>query len=358
MTTIMEVARAAGVSKSTVSRVLNGVPVSEETRRRVEAAIEALNFKPNAQARGLSLRRSHLVGVVVPEIARIFYGEVLEGIESALAETGFEMIVCSTRNRQGRELSLTRLLWSKRVDGLILVTPREFSPRALKALKGEIPVVLVDGTSDSFSSISVDNFAGGFMATEHLLRLGHRRIGLILGPDTQESHQRLRGYKKALEEYHCRFSPELVRSGDYLFASGFAAMEELLALPERPTAVFATSDLMAIGALKAAEAHGIKIPEELALVGFDDIEAARWTSPALTTIRQPLRQLGEMGGRTVIKAIAGKEDQTKITLGCTLVVRESCGASRRRMETTPKMGVFPLEKEDPDGGDAGDGVKD
>ncbi|NLG83166.1 MAG: LacI family transcriptional regulator [Firmicutes bacterium] len=332
MTTIMEVARAAGVSKSTVSRVLNGVPVSEEARRRVEAAIAALNFKPNAQARGLSLRRSHLIGVVVPEIARIFYGEVLEGIESALAETGFEMIVCSTRNRQGREWGLTKLLWSKRVDGLILVTPREFSPQALKSLKGEFPVVLVDGTSDSFSSISVDNFAGGFMATEHLLRLGHRRIGLILGPDTRESDQRLRGYKKALADYDCRFVPELIRSGDYLFDSGFTAMEELLALPERPTAVFAASDLMAIGALKAAEAHGIKVPEDLALVGFDDIEAARWTSPALTTIRQPLRQLGEIGGRTIVKAITKKNDPTKITLGCTLVVRESCGAFRRRME--------------------------
>ena len=341
MTTIMEVARAAGVSKSTVSRVLNGVPVSEEARRRVEAAINALNFNPNAQARGLSLRRNHLVGVVVPEIARIFYGEVLEGIESAVAETGFDMIVCSTRNRRGRELSLTKLLWSKRVDGLVLVTPREFSPRRLRVLEGEIPVVLVDGVSDSFSSISVDNFAGGFIATEHLLKLGHRRIGLILGPLTKESQERLRGYRSALEKYGCPFSPELIRTGDYLFTSGRRAMEELLALSERPTAVFATSDLMAIGALKAAETHGVRIPEEMALVGFDDIEAAQWTSPTLTTVRQPLRQLGEIGGRTIVKAIMGKSEQTRISLGCTLVIRESCGASGRRMVPTTKIGEAP-----------------
>mgnify|MGYP005839761069 CR=1 FL=1 len=341
MTTILEVARAAGVSKSTVSRVLNGVPVSEEARRRVEAAIKALNFNPNAQARGLSLRRNHLVGVVVPEIARIFYGEVLEGIESALAETGFDMIVCSTRNRRGRELSLTKLLWSKRVDGLILVTPREFSPKRLRALKGEIPIVLVDGVSDSFSSISVDNFAGGFIATEHLLKLGHRRIGLILGPATKESQERLRGYRKALEAYGCPFVPELIRTGDYLFASGLRAMEELLALAERPTAVFATSDLMAIGALKAAGAHGVKVPEEMALVGFDDIEAAQWTSPTLTTVRQPLRQLGEIGGRTIVKAITERSEQTRISLGCTLVIRESCGASGRRMVPTRKISEAP-----------------
>lgn len=331
MATIVEVAHRAGVSKSTVSRVLNGVPVSAGARMRVETAIKQMDYKPDAQARGLSLRRTDLVGVVVPEIARMFYGPILEGIETALAETGFEMILCSTRNRRGKELSLTKLLRGKRVDGLILVTPRELPQHGRREMQGELPIVLVDGTSEQFSSISVDNYAGGFAATGHLLGLGHRRIAMIAGPDTRECFERVRGYRDALAGYGVAFDPGLLRPGDYLFASGFKALAELLALPAPPTAVFAASDPMAVGALKCLEQQGLSVPGDVALVGFDDIEAARWTSPALTTIRQPLRELGESGGRAIVGMIAKKESSlSKTLLGCELVIRESCGARALR----------------------------
>lgn len=326
--TINEVARLAGVSKSTVSRVLNGVPVSNEARLRVETAIKQLDFKPNAQARGLSLRRSDLVGVVVPEISRLFYGEILEGISAALTEMGFEMVLCATCNQRGRETILTKLLSSKRVDGLLLVTPRELNWRP-NDLHGDLPVVLVDGTSDRFSSFCVDNFRAGRAATEHLARLGHRRIGVLAGLDTPECRQRLDGYRLALSEHGCPYDRELVRSGDYLFESGVRGMNELLSLRQPPTAVFAASDLMAVGALKAIQGRGLRVPEDIALVGFDDIEAARWTTPTLTTMRQPLRQLGELGGHKIARLIMGRESEiTRTTLGCELVIRESCGAGR------------------------------
>ena len=296
--TIKDVAEQAGVAKSTVSRVFNGASVSQETRRRVEAVVQQLNFKPNAQARGLSLRRSHLIGVVVPEIARPFYGEILVGIESALTADGYDMVLCSTNNSKGRELALTKLLGGKRVDGLIIVTPRSISFGKLKQLQNdrEMPVVLVDGSSTKFSSVSVDSYTGSYLATEHLLRLGHRRVGLIAGLETEECRERVRGYAEALKKYGCPFVHDLVRPGDYLFTSGGRAMAELLDLAEPPTAVFATSDLMAIGALKTLESRGIAVPGDIALVGFDDIEAAQWTTPTLTTVRQPMRRLGELGG--------------------------------------------------------------
>ncbi|MGE5528149.1 MAG: LacI family DNA-binding transcriptional regulator [Patescibacteria group bacterium] len=326
MATIFEVARLAGVSKSTVSRVLNGGPVSDGARLRVQAAIRQLRFKPNAQARGLSLRRNHLVGVVVPEIGRLFYGAILEGISAALTELGFEMILCSTRNQKGRETALTKLLSSKRVDGLLLVTPREINWRP-NDLPGELPVVVVDGESVRFSSFCADNFGGGYAAAGHLIRLGHRRIGVLAGLDTVECRQRLDGYRQALREHDCPYERELIRSGDYLFESGVRGMNELLALRQPPTAVFATSDLMAVGALKALQGRGLRVPEDMALIGFDDIEAAQWTTPTLSTVRQPLRQLGELGARKVARQIMGREPElTRTTLGCELVVRESCGA--------------------------------
>lgn len=324
-----EVAERAGVAKSTVSRVLNGASASLETKRRVEAVVKQLNFRPNAQARGLSLRRSHLIGVVVPEIARPFYGEILAGIESALAAEGYDMVLCSTNNSKGRELILTKLLGGKRVDGLIVVTPRDISSGRIKQLQNDrdFPVVLVDGSSARYSSVSVDSFAGAYAATEHLLRLGHRRVGLIAGLETEECRERVRGYTEALKKFGCPFDRDLLRPGDYLFESGGRAMAELLSLPEPPTAVFAASDLMAIGALKTLEGRGLAVPGDIALVGFDDIEAARWTTPTLTTVRQPMRRLGELGGAKIIRLVTGREPElTRTQLGCELVIRESCGA--------------------------------
>lgn len=327
MATISDVAFEAKVSKATVSRVLNNYDeVSEEMRARVLRAMRKLNFQPNAQARSLSLKRSNLIGVIVPEIRRPFYGEIVDGIEETLSNAGYHLVVCSTHNRPGNELSTARLLRERRVDGLLVVTPREYDPGVWHDLLAEsFPLTMIDGgVPAEISSVVVDNYEGSLAATRHLIRLGHRRIAILTGLDTPECRERVRGYRDALAEAAIAFDPALLVQGDYLEASGALAMERLLALPERPTAVFATSDLMAIGALQTLRRSGLNVPAQMSLVGFDDIEPARWVSPSLTTVRQPLRQMGEIGARKLLKILSGEEPEvTRIVLRCELIGRES-----------------------------------
>lgn len=327
LATIIDVAVEAKVSKATVSRVLNNnEEVSEEMRSRVLRAMRKLNFQPNAQARSLSLKRSNLVGAIIPEIRRPFYGEIIDGVEETLANAGYHLVICSTHNRPGNEVNSARLLRERRADGLLVVTPREYDPNVWHDLLAEnFPLMMIDGgVSADVSSVVVDNYEGSLAATRHLVGLGHRRIGILTGLNTPECRERLRGYREALDEAGISFDPALLVSGDYLEASGATAMERLLELSGRPTAVFATSDLMAIGALQTLRRHGLSVPGDISLAGFDDIEPARWLSPSLTTVKQPLRQMGEIGARKLLKILSGEEPEvTRIVLRCELVVRES-----------------------------------
>lgn len=327
MANISDVAREAGVSKSTVSRVINcNNIVSEEMRVRVTRAMKKLDFQPNAQARSLSLKRNNFIGVIVPEIRRPFYGEIIDGIEETLVNAGYYLALCSTHNQPGHELNLARLMRERRVDGLIIVTPRELDSKTLQNLAAEkFPVTLIDGTAKALvSSVIIDNYEGARTAVRHLIKLGHRRIGLIAGLDTPECRERLRGYREALETANIAFDPSLVVRGDYLEESGASATEKLLSLHGRPSAVFATSDLMAIGALRTMRSYGLQVPDDISLVGFDDIEPARWVSPMLTTIRQPLRQMGEIGAKKMLKILNGEEPEiTRIVLSGELIERES-----------------------------------
>lgn len=331
MPTISDVAREAQVSKATVSRVLNNYEVSPELKGKVVRAMRKLDFQPNAQARSLSLKRSNLIGVIVPEIRRPFYGEIVAGIEETLAGAGYHLVLCSTQNRPGHEVNIARLLRERRVDGLLVVTPREYDPEIWRGLEARnFPLTMIDGSvSPGVSTVMVDNYEGSLAAARHLVELGHRRVAFIAGQDTPECRERLRGYREALTGAGLPFDPQLAVSGDYLEASGAAAMARLLELEERPTAVFATSDLMAIGALQTLRRAGLSVPEDISLVGFDDIEPSRWISPALTTVRQPLRQMGEIGARKILKVLSGEEpDVTRIVLHCDLIIRESSGPAR------------------------------
>lgn len=336
MANISDVAREAGVSKATVSRVINGNSVvSEEMRMRVTRAMKRLNFQPNAQARSLSLKKSNFIGVIVPEIRRPFYGEIIDGIEETLVNAGYYLALCSTHNRPGHELNLARLMRERRVDGLIIVTPRELDSKTMQDLADEkFPVTLIDGTAKALvSSVIIDNYEGARVAVRHLIKLGHKRIGLIAGLDTPECRERLRGYRETLEAANIAFDPALVVRGDYLEESGASAMEQLLKLHEPPSAVFATSDLMAIGALSAIRNHDLQVPDDIALVGFDDIEPARWVTPSLTTVRQPLRQMGEIGAKKMLKILNGEEPEiTRIVLSCKLIERESTAPPLRKYQ--------------------------
>jgi DNA-binding LacI/PurR family transcriptional regulator len=331
--TISDVAKKASVSKSTVSRVLNGIPVKEENRQKVLNAMQALGYQPNAQARSLTLGKTDVVGVLVPNMDGPFYGSILEGCQQALWSHGLYMIVRSTHHDRGSEPNLVKLLWEKRVDGLIIFTPREIKERPMQALVKDLvasnfPLVVADGELDSLSisGVWIDNFEGGYKATKHLINLEHQKIGILLGPDdSPESKLRLNGYKRALKDHALPFDQELVASaGDYRSGSAQRIFSQLV--DAGATAIFACSDELAYGVMEACKERGISIPQDLSLIGYDDVPFARLTTPKLTTVAQPLGQLGQVAAGRIARMISGEEREvTQITLPTKLVVRETTG---------------------------------
>lgn len=333
MANISDVAKKARVSTATVSRVLNGANVQPETKGRVLAAMKALDYRPNAQARSLTSGKTHVVGVLVPDMHGPFYGTILDGCQQTLLSYGYNMLVCSTYHKRGNEWTFAKLLWEKRVDGLLILTPREIRDKPMQELlrdasKDGFPIVVADGEVDyaNLAGVWIDNFKGGYKATEHLLALGHRRIGLLLGkPGAKETMERYSGYKRAIKDHGGEFDPELVvYAGAYGIEDAAKVTPRLL--QQKPTAIFATADDLAVGVLEVTRALGLVIPRDLSLIGYDDVMYARLLTPRLTTIQQPLRQLGEVGAGKLVKMITGEEPHvTQTILPIELVVRESTG---------------------------------
>lgn len=326
MPTIADVAKLANVSKATVSRVLNSLPVSEQTHQRVITAIKSLNYRPNAHARSLTLRRTNLIGVVGPFMGGLFYGELLTGIISVMSGTDNFVTVYGTENTVNEETIIHRLLTEQRVDGLIVMTPRIVKNDIFKSFKS-FPIVVVDGALDYVPSVVADNYEGSKSAVEYLIRLGHQHIAMITGPmSSKESIERHRGYRDALQGGGLPFREAYVRAANYDVETGRQAMEELLGLNPRPTAVFAANDLTAIGAMELLKAKNISIPDEVAVIGFDDTILAARVTPALTTVRQPIFEMGRVTARRLLDSISKAETYpTRTILQCELVVRESCG---------------------------------
>lgn len=327
MATINEVAKRAGVSKATVSRVLNNRPVSSETQAKVLKAMRELKYQPNAQARGLSLRQAKIIGLIAPDLRGDFYGPVILGIEEVLQRNDFNLIVSRA---QSKEYRLAKMLKEKKVDGLIIATPRRIGEKGILALKKDnFPVVVIDGNvGEQVSSVEVDSYQGAFQATEHLIKLGHTRIGVISSPyGFKESRDRLRGYQDALKQYGLAYEEGLVREGDYTMASGEREIDQFLAFESRPTAIFAFNDLMAIGVIHGLFKKGLSVPKDMAVVGFDDSEVAKVFYPPLTTVRQPIKEMGAVAARKMLAILSGEETAiTHIILQTSLVVRASCGA--------------------------------
>ena len=334
MATIADVAKMANVSKATVSRVINDLPVSVQTHRKVTAAMKKLNYRPNAQARSLTLGRTNLVGVVGPFTGGMFYGEMLNGIISQISGTDNFVTVYNTDNAAHEEEIIHRLQTEQRVDGLIIITPRIVNDDVLKKFNG-LPIVVADGVVETAPSVVSDSYGGAKLAVEHLIGLGHRRVAMISGPITaRESNERLRGYKDTLLNAGIDYLDEYVCVANYNIETGRIAMQELLALDPRPTAVFAANDPMAIGAMEFLREVNIRVPDEIAIVGFDNSILAPRVTPALTSVFQPIHEIGRVAARRLLDAIAKTETYpTQTILRCELVVRESCGGK-------VKPGVF------------------
>jgi LacI family transcriptional regulator len=333
MVTIHDVAIRAGVSSTTVSHVINDSrPVSAELKARVEMAMAELGFQPNALARSLRRKRTHTLGLIVPDSANPFFAEVGRGIEDTSFAAGYSVILCNSDGDGARELLYMDLLVQKQVDGVLLVPTGDQSQSAPALQIRNIPVVVIDrDVSDtSLDRVFVDNVAGGMLAVQHLLALGHRRIGYIGGPQHVSTvPDRVEGYRRALAQAGLAFDEHLVVDSNFHDEGGYQAAHLLLSLPEPPTAIFAGNDLMAIGAMAAARERGVPVPAHLSVVGFDDIHLAGYINPPLTTVAQPKYELGVLASHLLFERLAqpAMPPQRRL-LQAQLVVRESTAPRR------------------------------
>jgi len=330
MSTIKDVAQHAQVSVATVSHVINDTRfVAEATRVRVQQAIEALRYVPSALARSLKSNRTHTVGMMIPNSSNPYFAEIIRGIEDTFYEAGFNVILCNSDDDPIKQGNYVRLLTEKQVDGLIVMSSGS-DVELLDTLRAaRMPQVVVDREIDDLAAdlVEVNHEAGGFLATQHLLKLGHRRIGCIAGPlGLSSARERVQGYRRALAEAGVTVDDRLIRGADFTSAGGLAAMTSLLDSARRPTAVFASNDLMAIGAICAAAQRGLRIPQDVSVVGFDDIALAAHSNPPLTSVVQPKHQTGQLAAQLLLERIADPSRALQRTiLQPSLLVRQSSG---------------------------------
>ena len=329
MSNIRRVAELAGVSVATVSRTLkNPDVVAPATRERVQAAVAAANYRPNGMAVQFRSRRTGNLVVLVPLIANSFFARVIAGIQQAAQAAGYRVLLCDTAGDERREREYAELVYARQADGVIQL--RAFDPFAGQ---GDIPPVVNACevlAEHPWPKVRLDNRAAARCLTEHLLALGHRRIALIKGPeDSPLTLERLAGYQEALTQAGIALDPGLLHEGDFTLAAGAAAARALLALPDRPTALFCCSDEMAIGALQILRRSGLRVPEDISLAGFDDIAFAAYTEPPLTTIAQPAEAFGQRAVAMLLEVLNGGTPAAReVVLPFELKVRGSTGVCR------------------------------
>lgn len=327
-TTLRELARMVGVSTSTASRALNhNSAISEDVRRRVLRAAQETNYIPNSLARGLALKRSHLVGLVVPSIANPFFAEIARGAHDAAYEKGYVVTLCDTQRSKGREDLFARTLLRSRVDGVI-ITGGSMAPENIHTLKQQnLPVVLAGRRSsgNGESGVGVDNVTVGHEATEYVIAKGHQKVLYLSGPqDSPASKERQRGYMDAMESHG--LTPSIVR-GDFSMECGFHEAARIAGAKSRPTAVFAANDMLAIGLIMGLVNLGLRVPDDIAVIGCDDIPMGALIKPSLTTVRVPMYDIGARAMELLLRLLEdeGKRPAESILMDCQLVVRESAG---------------------------------
>jgi LacI family transcriptional regulator len=322
---IHDVARRAGVSAATVSKVINGrYGVAASTSLRVQSVIDELGYESSLVARSLRSHRTNVIGILLTEFEP-FSAEVLKGVSQSIGGTGHELLAYSAGGRAGSLVGWERRylarLGGTLIDGALLITPTAVD------LGGPVPVVAIDPHTGpaTMPTVDSDNFSGALVATEHLLELGHRRIGFLGGrPDLESSRLREDGYRAALARAGVTIEPSMMRVAGYRRESALAPARELLSLPERPTAIFATNDLSAMATMDVAREIGLVLPDDLSIVGFDNVPESALTTPQLTTVSQPIQRMGSEALGLLIDLIEGKDERcTHVRLPIELVVRAS-----------------------------------
>ena len=336
--TLDDVAKLAGVSRSTVSRVVNEHPnVSPATRARVAAAIERSGYRPHGVARSLATSRTHILAVIVPEsVTKLFtdpyFPLMLRGATEACNRARYQLLLSLFTASMDSSTLRDQVLRSGYLEGVLAANASLSDELVPSLLEERIPFLTIGRhPDDRVSYVDVDNVGGARTAAEHLIRLGHERIGTITGPlDMTPAQDRLQGYREAMSTHRLPVSEGQIAEGDFTEAGGRAAMTRLLAA--RPTAVFAASDAMAVGAIRAIRAEGLTVPEDVAVIGYDDVPPAVAVDPELTTVRQPIERLGHLAVEVLIQRLERDEPEAasvqRIVLPTELVIRKSCGAVR------------------------------
>lgn len=334
--TLSDVARTVGVSPSTVSRVFNNPEkVKPSTRRAVREAVDALGYTPSRVARRLRVAhgRANLIGLVIPDVQNPFFADITRGVQDAARAHDAALILSNSDEDPQKQAVALETLRTESVDGVIVPPVREHDPEVVDLVESGVPVVCVDRqlADVRVDTITSDNFEGAYAAMEHLLRLGHRRIGFVGGiARISTTHERRRAYEKALTDHDIPVEPALLREGDSRLESGRQLTSELLALDAPPTALFTGNNLMTLGAFVALNEHALRIPQDMAVVGYDDVPWAAALNPPPTVVDQPGYEMGRRAADMLFQRIA-RPDQTPttVTLQHRLVVRESCGAAPR-----------------------------
>jgi LacI family transcriptional regulator len=327
--TIKDIAKRSGVSIATVSHVINKTRfVSDELKEKVYKVMEEADYHPNVMAGSLRRKKTKTIGLIVPDNANPLYAELAKAIENILFSYDFSLMLCNSEHNLAKELKYITVLRAKRVDGVIVIPAGSRAEHINKLIESGLPIVTLDRPVSHVlaDTILIDHFQGIFDATEYLIKLGHERIAYIDKPfDLPHKFARLKGYHKALKKHGIKAHDNLCIKGGVCFADGARAMETLLSAKPPPTAVLAFDDVIAMGALRTIQDHGLRVPEDISLIGFDDMPLCSYTIPRLTTVHYPKDKMAEMACKLLLERIEGSssKERNKIVLSPRLILRES-----------------------------------
>lgn len=326
--TIKDIAKVAGVSYATVSRALNDHPeISEETRQRIKEIAREMGYTPNAVARGLVKKNTEMIALIIPDITNPFYPEVARGVEDFARENGYCVFLCNTDWNEQNEQKYLKILKERRVDGIIIAPVSADTYGYVSQENIGIPVVYIGNRVEEPTSsfVVIDDFKAAYIATEYLIKLGHRNIAFIGGHDSSTSHtDRINGYKHALRENGLEADINSISGYSFRKESGYGTFLEMIKNRKVPTAVVAENDIIALGIMESAERHGYRVPEDISIIGIDDIEFGTLPKVNLTTVAQPKFEIGQKACEILLDLISGNADSKKVILEPFLIVRGTC----------------------------------
>lgn len=333
MTTIKDVAKLAGVAVSTASYALNNSSkVTPETTRKIIEAAKTLNYRRNGIARDLKLNKTETIGLILNDLSGSFWSEVIRGVQETLTANDYGLIACSSI--EGKTSTVTKFLQERRVDGVIMLASNISDEMINQSVRDDFPIVLLDRepADQKIMSVLVDNERGGYEATDHLIKLGHREIAFMSGPqENRDNAERFLGFQRSMMEHNLALKSHWTLQGKFTREGGYLSAKMLILQGNIPTAIFCANDEMAIGALRAFKEANLKIPEDVSIVGFDDIEISQYVHPPLTTVSQSKFEIGSLAAHLVCQSLTEEVNKRNFIMPTELVVRKTTGVPRKSL---------------------------